>query len=53
MLEKYLDSISEEDAMKIISNGQSFLSSQNGRKFSNEYFANDILKMVKSIDDNN
>ena len=52
-LEKYLDSISEEDAMKIISNGQSFLSSQNGRKFSNEYFANDILKMVKSIDDNN
>ena len=48
-LENKLDSLSKLDAITIIENGRKFLKSEQGRKFSYEYYARDTLDMVESV----
>jgi len=52
-LDSYLTNLNERDALSIIENGKSFLESEDGKKYSYEYFAQEMLNIVKSIDDNN
>jgi len=52
-LENYLDKLSNAKIKEYIKNGKKFLESENGKKYSYEVFAQDILNTIKSIDDNN
>lgn len=52
-LYKYLQSITEKQAQDIITNGKNFLVSSEGKKYSYEYVAQDMLKIVNTFNDNN
>ena len=52
-LEDFLQSFDENSAYTMIENGQRFLDSQDGQKFSYEYFAKNMMNLIKEIDDNN
>ena len=51
-LEEYLYWINKTNGEKIINRGKEFLKSENGKKYSYEYFANNILDLVTSFDNN-
>ncbi len=50
-LEYFLQNFSADNATKMIENGQKFLDSKDGQKFSYEYFAKDMMSLLKEIDD--
>jgi hypothetical protein len=52
-LEYFLENLTEDEADKIIKNGQKFLESENGQKFSHEYFAKNMMELIKEVDDKN
>lgn len=52
-LECFLQNLDEDKAYKMIESGQRFLDSKDGQKFSYEYFAKNMMSLIKEIDDNN
>lgn len=52
-LETFLLNLKNEDIEKIIDNGKKFLGNKAGQKFSYEYFAQDILEKIKSLNHDN
>ncbi len=51
-LEYFLKNLDDKKAHQMIENGQKFLDSKDGQKFSYEYFAKDMINLLKEIDDN-
>ena len=51
-LEYFLQNLDDKKAHQIIENGQKFLDSIDGQKFSYEYFAKDMMNLLKEINDN-
>lgn len=51
-LEYFLKNLENKKAYQMIENGQKFLDSKDGQKFSYEYFAKDMINLLKEIDDN-